>query len=110
MNLLEKLKAPTKEPKTLQDSLTEVQGQEALIIYRGESLYHGDFNHDEVSAWTTDEEVAHWYSSLNGSEVSRVFKAKIHTDNVTNYANEDGNHTILVNPDNLTEIELVFIY
>lgn len=108
--LLKQFTAPPKKAKTLQDSLTEVNGHEALIIYRGESLYHGEYQYEEVSSWTLDEDIAHWWCSLHGSEVSRVYKAKIKTEDVTIYENKNGDREILVNIDNLSEVEIIFDY
>lgn len=108
--LLSQLTAPPEKTKTLQDSLTEVNGHETLIIYRGESLYHGEYQHEDTSAWTLDEDIASWYSSLHGSEISRIYKAKIKTDDVMVYDNLGQEKTLFINPDDLSEVEIIFDY
>lgn len=84
--LLEQLSRP-KKIKRIEESLTKVGNEKALIIYRGESESSSPYTHEGISSWTLDEGLASYMASSPYSEEGRIYRAKVKLDNVLVYDN-----------------------
>ena len=95
----------TKEAKDIHELLTEIDGQDTLTIYRGETEYSTSY--EQALSWTLDKEKASWFANRFESEEPVVYKASVKTENLLAYDNGREEQEILVHSDYLTGVEQV---
>lgn len=95
----------TNEAKDIQDLLSEVDGQDVLTIYRGETEQSTPYK--QALSWTLDKEKADWFANRFESERPITYKAKVKTDYILAYDNGREEQEILVHSEYLTGVEQV---